>query len=90
MTPQLHTAHQTYAAPRLLRLPDVSRATGLARSSLYDLMAAGRFPRPVALTSTARAWLESEVMEWVAQRIAARDAKTSSRLDGQNGAGGAA
>lgn len=59
--------------PRLLRLPDVIRATGLARSSIYDLIAAGRFPRPVPLTATARAWREDEVQQWIADRIAARD-----------------
>ena len=68
----------TPATPtRLLRLPDVIRSTGLARSSIYDLIAAGRFPRPVPLTATARAWREDEVQQWIADRIAARDAKAA-------------
>ena len=61
------------APPRLLRLPEVSRATGLARSSIYDAIAAGRFPRAIPLTATARAWRSDEIEEWIAQRIAARD-----------------
>ena len=61
--------------PRLLRLPDVTIATGLKRSTVYDMIAAGRFPSPVPLTTTARAWLESEINEWIAERIAARDAQ---------------
>lgn len=73
-TPELHHAHELYAA-RLLRLPEVQRLTGLGRSSVYDLIAAGRFPRPVALTSSARAWVEVEVLQFVAARIAARDAQ---------------
>ena len=73
MTPELHTAHETYAAPRLLRLPQVIERTGLGRSSIYGLISAGDFPAPVHLTSTARAFLESEVEAWIAARIAARD-----------------
>lgn len=60
-------------APRLLRLPDVIRKTGLARSSIYDLMTAERFPRPVALTKTARAWPESEINKWIAEKIGERN-----------------
>lgn len=63
----------TTTSPRLLRLPEVIRTTGLARSSIYDLIRSGHFPAPVPLTSTARAFLESEVEAWIAQRIAARD-----------------
>lgn len=64
----------TVAPPRLLRLPEVIRTCGLARSSIYDLIAAERFPRPVPLTATARAWRSDEVDAWIADRIAARDA----------------
>lgn len=63
--------------PRLLRLPDVIHMTGLARSTLYDLIAAGTFPRPVPLTVTARAWRSDEVATWVADRIAARDTQAA-------------
>ncbi len=65
--------------PRLLRLPDVIRSTGLARSSIYDAIAAGRFPRPVPLTATARAWRSDEIERWIVDRIAARDAKPQKR-----------
>ncbi|GLK71563.1 helix-turn-helix transcriptional regulator [Ancylobacter dichloromethanicus] len=58
---------------KLLRLDDVKAATGLGRSSLYDLMARGEFPRPVPLTAKARGWLESEVRAWQEARIASRD-----------------
>ena len=72
-TPVTHLAHAAYAAPRLLRLPEVIRTTGLARSSIYDLIRLGRFPQPVPLTTTARAWREDEVQQWISDRIAARD-----------------
>lgn len=63
---------------RLLRRHEVERQTGLARSSLYDLIRADRFPRPVALTTTARAWRSDEIEQWIAARIAARDAQAAS------------
>lgn len=73
-TPATHHAHETYATPRLLRRDAVERVTGLKRSTLYDAIRAGTFPRPVPLTATARAWREDEVQQWIADRIAARDA----------------
>lgn len=71
---------------RLLRLPQVIEHTGLARSTLYDLIRVGRFPAAVPLTSTARAWREDEVAAWIEGRVAARDEQQSGRLEVQNGA----
>jgi predicted DNA-binding transcriptional regulator AlpA len=61
-----------------LRLDDVKRATGLGRSTIYDLMAEDppRFPRPVKIggeRAKAVAWLASEVLAWQRERVAARD-----------------
>lgn len=67
----------TSTPPRLLRLPDVIRTCALSRSSIYSLIAAGRFPRPVPLTATARAWRSDELEQWIADRIAERDAKAA-------------
>lgn len=65
----------TTTPSRLLRREEVERVTGLARSTIYDGIRAGTFPKPIPLTTTARAWVESEVLQFVADRIAARDAK---------------
>lgn len=61
-----------------LRLEAVKQATGLGRSTIYDLMAENppRFPRPVKITgpnAKAIAWLASEVARWQRERIADRD-----------------
>ena len=53
----------------LLRLPDVRRATGLARSTIYALVADGRFPAPIKLGERATAWVSGEVEDWIKQRI---------------------
>jgi prophage regulatory protein len=58
-------------ADRHLRRRDVEALTGLARSTLYALMAKGQFPRPVKLTGKAVAWPESKISEWLANRASA-------------------
>ena len=58
-------------AESLLRIRDVLALTGLGRSQLYALTAQGRFPRPVKLSVRCSAWPESEVRQWIADRIAA-------------------
>jgi prophage regulatory protein len=55
---------------RLLRLPDVESATGLKKSTIYLLMKRGEFVRCVQITPRCVAWPESEVLQWVQQRIA--------------------
>lgn len=54
----------------ILRLPAVKARTGLSRSSIYLWIANGKFPAPVSLGARAVGWLESEVDEWLAHRIA--------------------
>ena len=62
--------HRTNPPTRFLRLPEVLERTGLSRSTIYVRLAAGRFPRPVALGGRAVGWIEAEVDEWVRERIA--------------------
>ena len=50
---------------RLLRLPEVLRATGLSRSNLYRKVKVGEFPSPVQLGERAVGWRESEVFAWI-------------------------
>lgn len=68
--------HQTASAHRrVLRKPAVKARTGIsADSTLYDLMAAGHFPRPINLGPRAVGWIESEVDAWIESRMAERDA----------------
>ena len=55
---------------RFLRLPEVLARTGLSRSTIYVRLEQGRFPRPISLGGRAVGWIESEVQEWIRQRIA--------------------
>ena len=55
---------------QLLRLPEVERLTGLARSTIYSGVKARTFPSPVKLSARAIAWKESDVARWQASRVA--------------------
>jgi prophage regulatory protein len=60
---------------KLIRLPETLAKTGLSRTRLYEAVAAGTFPKPAKLGPDARAigFLETEVDEWIAARLAARE-----------------
>ena len=52
----------------LLKLPSVKAATGLSRSAIYALEAAGKFPKRVAIGPRAVAWRDSGVQAWINSR----------------------
>lgn len=52
------------AIPQLLRLPAVLRVTGLARSTVYRMVAEHTFPAPVKLAKRAVAWRHDDVRRW--------------------------
>lgn len=58
------------AIETLLRLPKVEAVTGYKRSTIYRLIKENRFPAPISIGPRATAWIESEVAQWIEQRIA--------------------
>jgi prophage regulatory protein len=58
----------------VLRLPAVKAKTQLPTSTLYAMMAAGKFRKPIALSANTRGWIEAEVEEFLQARIAEREA----------------
>ncbi|HHQ4305296.1 helix-turn-helix transcriptional regulator [Serratia fonticola] len=54
----------------LIRLPDVQRRTGYSKAWIYRLMSQGKFPTSVKIGTRAIAFVESEIDEWVNERIA--------------------
>ena len=56
---------------KILRLPIVLDRTGLSRSTGYQRVTEGRFPRPVSLGARAVGWIETEVEEWITGKIEA-------------------
>lgn len=57
---------------RFIRLPEVLYTTGLSRSTVYEMMTRRQFPAQISLGGKAVAWLESEIENWMVERIANR------------------
>ena len=53
----------------IIRLHEVKKQTGLSRSTIYDFIAKGKFPRQVELGEKAVGWIEADVQSWIASRI---------------------
>jgi len=53
----------------LIKLNEVKTLTTLSRSTIYKKVAEGTFPAPIKLGDRAVAWLETEIVNWIDQRI---------------------
>lgn len=60
---------QAQSAPTILRRKQVEARTGLARSTIYQHVRAGRFPAPINLGAKSVGWIEAEVNAWLEARI---------------------
>ena len=54
---------------RLLTFDEVHKRTGIKKSSAYAKMAKGLFPKPVRIAARSVRWVESEIDDWIHQRI---------------------
>lgn len=54
---------------KLLRLSDVRDRVPYSRSTIYQLITQGKFPKPISIGARAVAWLESDIDEWIKARI---------------------
>jgi len=60
---------------RFIRIATVTNLTGMPRSSVYDLIKRNLFPAQLSLGGgKSVAWLESDVIAWMNERIAASKA----------------
>lgn len=57
---------------RLISLKDVVTRTALSKSTIYQLMKDGAFPKQVNNGSRRVAWVEHEIDSWLSERINAR------------------
>ena len=78
-----HNAGKTATCdpPRFLRIADVIDRVGLSRTTIWRLEATGEFPKSVVISEGRRAWIESEVQEWIELKIAERDSGPGDVLD---------
>lgn len=61
---------------RIYRRTEMRTVTGYCVPYIYELIAAGKFPKPIKLGDRAVGWLASEIAEWQRRRIAERDAQS--------------
>lgn len=57
---------------RLISLKDVVARTALSKSTIYQLIKDGAFPKQVNNGSRRVAWVAHEIDSWVSERINAR------------------
>jgi len=65
--------YQKTESTRLLRIKQVQEMTGLSRSYIYALGLSGKFPKSISLVpgGSSRAWLNSQVQDWIDERVEA-------------------
>lgn len=56
---------------KIIRLPAVKEKTGLSRSSIYLRMSKAEFPKSISLGDRAIGWLETDIEQWLEDKIAA-------------------
>ncbi|WP_046069566.1 helix-turn-helix transcriptional regulator [Pseudomonas synxantha] len=75
------TNSSSVSYPRILRLKQLSERIGLGRSTIYDRMDAqsprydATFPKPIKLGAAAIGWIDSEITNWIEQRMSAKEAR---------------
>ena len=57
------------SADKLIRINQVMEVTGKARTQLYAAVKSGNFPAPIK-DGASSLWVDSEVQQWIADRIA--------------------
>ncbi|HEX4078246.1 MAG TPA: AlpA family transcriptional regulator [Rhizomicrobium sp.] len=63
---------------RILRRREVELRIGLSRSTIYEGIAQGEFPKPIKLGKRAVGWPESVIVAWLEGRAAPMPARPNS------------
>jgi len=56
----------------IIRLPATIKKTGLSRSAIYAQIQLGLFPKQVKLSARAIGFIESEIDQWLTDKVNAR------------------
>jgi len=60
---------------RIMRLKEIIEKTGLAKSTVYNLISQGKFPKQIDLGARSVGWVDTEIEEWLEAKIAHRNAQ---------------
>ena len=55
----------------LISLPELIKRLKISKTSIYRMIKAGKFPRPLRLGARASRWREDEIEKWIASRARA-------------------
>ena len=58
---------------RVIRKPELRQKVGLHPSHIAKLEKAGQFPKRLQLGLNSVGWVEAEIEDWLAQRVAERE-----------------
>lgn len=61
--------HTTVPKQRFIKIDEVKRLTTLSETHIYRKMKEGEFPQNIAIGSNSKVWLESEVQDWITEKI---------------------
>jgi prophage regulatory protein len=50
---------------RIIHMAEILKATGVSRATVYNWLAAGRFPKPVLLGGRTIGWRYRDVAAWL-------------------------
>ncbi len=53
-----------------LRMPELTRRLGIARSTVYKLMQQDGFPKPLKITPRAVAWSQQDIEDYLRRKTA--------------------
>ena len=57
-----------------MRLQDLAATSGLSKTTIYQLMKEGKFPKSIRIHARLVGWSENAVQKWIQERIAASEA----------------
>jgi len=58
----------------LIRIPKVMEKTGLAKSTIWWLVANDKFPKQLKLSQRISVWKESDIDNWIEEQIKINEA----------------
>lgn len=56
---------------QILKILAVCKKTGFAKPTIFLKVRKGEFPKPIKLGARATGWLESDIDDWISERVAA-------------------
>jgi len=63
---------------RLIRFKELKKIVPLGRTTIWQMMCDGRFPRSHRIGKNATAWLETDIKKWIREQTENSNAATRS------------